>query len=65
MAEKLSTEQLLQKYHDVMENEAVTAISNWKLPNTDVPTDEEAYVENAKKLGETFFPAVNEVLENL
>ena len=51
MAERPSTEKLREKYKDVLGNKAVAKISNWKLANSDQPTDESAYVAKAKKIG--------------
>jgi hypothetical protein len=52
MEEKMSAkipplDELREKYAEVMADKAVTALSNWKEPNSEEPCDENAYVQRA------------------
>lgn len=65
MAKFPSTVELMELYRDVMENEAVTAISHWTLQNTDEPTDEVAYVENADRIAPGLFPVIDGAIQKI
>ena len=41
--------ELREKYRELLENEDITAVSNWTLPNEDTPTDEGVYLENVRE----------------
>ena len=65
MAENPSIEELRELYKDVLENEDVSKVSNWTLPNFDKPTNEDEYAAKAKKFGKAFTPVEKKIIEDL
>lgn len=60
-----SKQELLERYREVLSNETVTAVSNWRQSNTDSPTDERAYrdrgLEIASLIKRTFGRTIKDV----
>lgn len=59
---KPGIEELRGEFADVMDDEAVTAISYWKEPNNDAPCDEDAYLARALANGDLLNDKIEEAL---
>jgi len=57
-----SLDELRAMYADVMEDRAVTNVSNWTEPNTDEPFDEQEYLERAKNNADALNAKLKEAL---
>jgi len=57
-----SLDELREKYADVMDDKAVTNVSNWIEPNTDAPFDEQEYLDRAKKNADALNSKLKEAL---
>jgi len=57
-----SPEELREKYADVMNDKAVTNVSNWTEPNTGEPFDEQEYLNRAKKNADALNAKLKEAL---
>ena len=55
-------EELREMYADVMEDKAVTNMSNWREPNSDNPCNEQEYLDRALKNGKALNDKIKEAL---
>ena len=55
---------LEERYKDVMNNESITRLSNWVIPNSDDKFDERKAIEHAKKSAKTLEAKVLDAIEN-
>jgi hypothetical protein len=50
----------IDKYQDLIKNEALQRIADWKEPNSSTPTVEDNIKENAKKIIDVIFGNLEE-----
>ena len=65
MSENLLSPAVMKEIDAAMENEEITVISDWRLQNRDVKTDEEAYRRKALKMGPHIIKIMDEALANI
>ena len=65
MSENLLSPAVMKEIDAAMENEEITAISDWRLQNNDDPTDEAAYRRTALKMGSHINKIIDEAIANI
>ena len=65
MAKNTPLEELRLKYADIMKNEAVTQISEWREKNDDQECNESEYLERALKNSDELNAKITEALDGI
>jgi len=65
MESRPTDEELKKRYNDVMEDEGVSAICNWKVKNTDEIFDVDKYLDNIDQYGDTIAIQFGESAERI
>lgn len=63
--ERKSLQELREMYRAEMADEAITAISDWRLANTDEPCNEEEYLAKCLANGDALNARIEEALQGV